>query len=162
MLQTCPAHLSDVAAHISAQFTKQNSRQMSQFFSDRGPKLTLAAHHINVGQDMTYRQTPDRCFTVFHYEHGQPNDRLCKRSTYAGRLQYLTEHLTKNERVSFGRIFLENRKIVGDRCLHISLRYYTYIYIFYFSNPEHTHKISTCKNNKRTLLLWLNEGHNAS
>jgi len=59
MLQTCPPHLSDVAAHISAQFTKQNSRQMSQFFSDRGPKLTLAAHHINVGQDMTYRHQID-------------------------------------------------------------------------------------------------------
>ena len=34
--------------------------------------------------------------------------------------------------------------------------------IFYFSNPEHTHKISTCKNSKRTLVLWLNERHNAS
>ena len=26
---------------------------------------------------------------------------------------------------------------------------YTYTYIFYFSNPEHTHKLSTCKNNKK-------------
>ena len=33
-----------------------------------------------------------------------------------------------------------------------------YIYIFYFSNPEHTHKISTYKNSKRTVVLWLNEG----
>jgi len=44
----------------------------------------------------------------------------------------------------------------------VPLKQRTYIYIFYFSNSEHTHKISTCKNNKRTLVLWLNEGHNAS
>jgi len=118
--------------------------QGAETYAGRAPHKRRARHDI---------QTPDRCFTVFRYEHGQPNDRLCKRSTYAGRLQYLTEHLTKNERVSFGRIFLENRKIVGDRCLHISLRYYTYIYIFYFSNPEHTHKISTCKNSKSAIRI---------
>jgi len=39
---------------------------------------------------------------------------------------------------------------------------YMHSYIFYFSNPEHTHKISTYKNNNRTLVLWLHEGHDAS
>jgi len=44
---------------------------------------------------------------------------------------------------------------------HNGSKYIT-TYIFYFSNTENTHKISTYKNNKRTLVLWLNEGHNAS
>jgi len=32
--------------------------------------------------------------------------------------------------------------------------------LFYFSNPDQT--LSTYENNKRTLVLWLNEGHSAS
>jgi len=136
MLQTCPPHLSDVAAHISAQFTKQNSRQMSQFFSDRGPKLTLAAHHINVGKDMTYRQTPDRCFTIFRYEHGQPNDRLCKRSTYDGRLQYLTLRRTKGfSSVGFSWKIAKSSEIVVCILAYGIIHTYTY----FISATQSTH-----------------------
>ena len=46
--------------------------------------------------------------------------------------------------------------------LHSLTHSHIHAYIFYFNNPESAHKINTCKNNKRTLVLWLNEGHNAS
>jgi len=57
---------------------------------------------------------------------------------------------------------MQHGKIITQEAQNVMQYTYMHTYIFYFSNPEHTHQISTCKNNKRTLVLWLNEGHNAS
>jgi len=56
-----------------------------------------------------------------------------------------------------------NQRIrIREKTLEFSTVSYIHTYIFYLSNPEHTHTISTYKNNKRSLVLWLNKGHNAS
>ena len=39
---------------------------------------------------------------------------------------------------------------------------YIHAYTYFTSATQSTHKISTYKNNKSTLVLWLNERHNAS
>jgi len=52
--------------------------------------------------------------------------------------------------------WMDNIKTWTGLSVEESIRIHTYI--FYFSNPENTHKISTFKNNNRTLVLWLNEG----
>ena len=52
--------------------------------------------------------------------------------------------------------WMDNIKTWTGLSVEESIKIHTYI--FYFSNPENTHKISTFKNNNRTLVLWLNEG----
>jgi len=68
----------------------------------------------------------------------------------------------KERRVAKGNFVLHNHITISQT---ISVTSYHHI-IFYFSNPKNTHIRSACKNNKRTikktLVLWLNEGHNAS
>jgi len=55
------------------------------------------------------------------------------------------------------------RVITASPCAAVGLYIHdTYINIFYFSNPENTHKISTRKDNKKNSGAVAKEGHNAS
>jgi len=58
------------------------------------------------------------------------------------------------------KILLRNPHIIQYEVLTQHLT--SYIHTYFIPAIQSKHKIRTYKNNKRTLMLWLNEGHNAS
>jgi len=67
-----------------------------------------------------------------------------------------TGNITRRERDAVGVI-----TVVTDAFRFRGLGY-IHAYTYFTSATQSTQKISTYKNNKSTLVLWLNERHNAS